>query len=56
MYFLDTSDHKAVVGIHTKTKKLALVFIAQSLIFEPLSPHENTSTQFNNFTYSSVLS
>ena len=36
IYFLDTSDHKAVVGVHKKTKKLALVFIAQSLIFEPL--------------------
>ena len=36
VFLLDTSDHKAFVGLHTKTEKLALVLLSPPLIFEPL--------------------
>ena len=35
-FLLDTSDHKAFVGLHAKTEKLALVLLSPPLIFEPL--------------------
>ena len=36
IFFLDTSDHKDFVGLHTKNKKLALVLLLPPLSFETL--------------------